>query len=255
MRQLEPQDVYCQSLVTCGQVRLMGLKPRTKLYHYLSLAAFLAWVEIGCLTMRQVTLWQDGWEQPFRQIRLTAEPDNERVRHHYDGAYGHSWTRNHESDAMWRLYSPEKRGLRIATSADHFALIGGIAEAVLAPVWYSNEPVIKILEHDDKFPGPGYVDSFVKRTAFRHEREVRLVVNLDHCLPGVQASQGALRLTVDPVLFMTDVAVDPRADEWYVDAVRHYCARAGFTRLPERSGLYSEDPLDAGLFPVTRRYL
>jgi len=248
-------DNYCSSCPTCGSVKLVSIRPGKRLYHFMGLPQFIAWVESGLLTLRLVKEWSDTWEQPFRRIRSEAGELGAKSSFRYDSTYGHCWTQARECDAMWRLYCPQGSGVRIGAVAADFARLGGVMEAVLAPVMYTNEPVQALLRKDDAFPAAGYVDAFVKRAAFRFEREVRLAVISDQCVENAERGQKALQLPLRPADFIRSVTLDPRADRWLLDTLRRYCARAQLGCLPTQSGLCSDDAFEAGMFPTTRRGL
>ncbi len=50
-----------------------------------------------------------------------------------------------------------------------------------------------------------------------------------------------MTLPLDPAAFIEGVIVDPRAEDWYLEAVAASANRAGL-RIPTRSRLYEPEP-------------
>ena len=174
--------------------------------------------------------------------------------------YAQSWTKLSESDAMWRIYSFDKKSLRIKIDTSEVERLNGIR---VEPVIYSDEEI------DYSNSGMNYMNIFCKliaqkREAFRHEEEIRLIY-----LEGTEIER--LPKTFDSVIlaaklrfnkatdsdldkvpfekfsddmdyvnifnqkkhhqvsfstipnFIKGVLVNPFASKWYVDTVKTYC--------------------------------
>lgn len=226
---------------------LGGLGENTMLYRYVGLSQFMSFVETYSTTLTQVKQWQDTWEIPFRHVAVvdSSAPIGSgditwRDDPIYEQVYGQCWSLNAESDAMWRIYSPNKEGLMIATTVKRFGLLKGVNGALLAPViYYDNVEKGRDRVHEQY----GYADivgAFLKRKAFEHEREVRLAtLNNDACLGHVYEDCSHIRLSLNPMEFITEITIDPRASGWYVETIQDYCERAGFATIPVKSSLYS----------------
>lgn len=99
--------------------------------------------------------------------------------------YGQCWSTEADSDAMWRIYSYEKKAIQLITTIDI------IYETITSKSsWDGKKPRIEKVTYDSKETPiedtvSGYftlgmpVDEpyFHKRAAFKHEKEVRVVVN------------------------------------------------------------------------------
>lgn len=55
------------------------------------------------------------WDDPFENFILKIPEKGSKSKPNKRG-YGQCWTLNFESDAMWRIYSPDKNGVRIQTT-------------------------------------------------------------------------------------------------------------------------------------------
>lgn len=138
------------------------------------------------------------------------------------------------------------------TLAHKFQLIEGIRESVLSCVDYARtmgDVFCKAVELGKHMP-EGYPNAFIKLFAYEHEQEARLVVrNDEESLLEPQDDTDFILLKLDPAEFIDEMAVDPRAQDWYVQTVCEYCNRLGFSFIPRKSGLYSPNIAETGLQP------
>lgn len=141
--------------------------------------------------------------------------------------YGQCWTRTRESDAMWRIYSPNKDGVRISsTPRKLFNNLIEISEnsknidCFIGKVKYYSTPTLKKLLNDNSHwlideGGVGPAQSLLfKRLAFKHENEVRLIYNSFG-----KFDQEVMKYEVDPLDFIDDIVFDPRIS--YDEFARH----------------------------------
>jgi len=61
------------------------------------------------------------WDDPFENFILRSQ------RISRQGWYGQCWTRQRASDAMWRIYSQDSKGVRMRTTPER--LIGGLSSS------------------------------------------------------------------------------------------------------------------------------
>jgi hypothetical protein len=217
---------------------------KTRLYKYMGLSQFLSLVENRQTFITRIRRWQDTWEAPSYQ--LPVERDDGQLEYSVwnlsEEMFGQSWSLHSESDAMWRVYSPDREGLVVQTTAGKFDLMDEIRFAVLGPViYYDNlsDGLAEIKKEDHK-DNP-FVEAFLKRKAFEYEAEVRLItVNEERCLGMRYKDCDRIYIALDPIEFIESITVDPRSADWYVNTLQTYCARAGLTVVPKKSGLYSE---------------
>lgn len=223
-----------------------NIDPNLSLYRYMSLAQFLSIVENNKIFMNKVKSWEDPWEGPDDQIPVQLE--NEKIEQHDSfltaTTVGQCWTYEKDSDAMWRIYSPDRQGIMIETNIESFGGVRNLREAVLAKVIYYNrdnyiEKRNEISENKSyRYAG----DMALKREAFKHENEVRLLV----CLQAYGDIKEALKTSsmsfdLNPLSFIKSITFDPRADDWYVNTMKLYCASKGFKCPIEKSSLYEKD--------------
>jgi hypothetical protein len=162
------------------------------------------------------------WDDPFENLVLSApvqlssgEMGEFGFRHDF---YGQCWTLSRASDAMWRIYSPQKTGIRVRTTIGK--LLGGLSNALghgaaykahLGKVEYKRERDLKAIceEGVELTPDATGVAKtlLLKRKAFRHENEVRLLLLSD----GDDAiSDGMFRYPIEPAVMIDQLMMDPR---------------------------------------------
>ena len=121
-----------EALVTIGvfvcKLRLgENIKQDYFVYRYFSIESFIYLLESKKLTFTHVNEWDDPWENILSNS-ITEKDDGTFEKSIYkasDYIYGQCWTRKEESDAMWRIYSPQKTGIKIRVSIKKFELIQG----------------------------------------------------------------------------------------------------------------------------------
>lgn len=182
------------------------------------------------------------WEDPYES----------RLKHSASNAlFAQCWSMNPQSDAMWRIYSPDRLGLRIRTTREKLreAIREGIKRGGLKyrlkDVEYLNQRVLnqRLRDLADKLqesftPALAANALHWKRRAFEHEDEVRLIVFRER---GAANPQDGLKIKVDPHTLIDDVLIDPRAPAAFVEAFKLYLTKKiGFDGTVGRSLLYAE---------------
>jgi hypothetical protein len=238
------------SMENCGIAKHRALTDDTQLYRYMGLSQFLSFVETKQTYITSIRRWQDTWEAPVFQIPV--QRDDGELEYPFwamaEDLSGQSWSLHPESDALWRVYSPQEEGLVIQTTVERFDLMSGIRFGLLAPVVYFENLLdgLTTIARDKEYDGP-FQGGFLKRKAFEHEVEVRLVtLNSERCLGKRYKDCIHITVALDPLEFIEGITVDPRAEDWYVATLQKYCERAGFEIVPTKSELYS-----AGVFEST----
>jgi hypothetical protein len=224
-----------------------NLNDETRLYRYVGLDAFIAFLETRRTVLTNVNNWDDKWEVILSKIPNVDEdgnPDPPLYSFHQE-LFAQCWSLVEESDAMWRIYSPSQNGLRLQTSVSKFNLIGGLARGHLGAVVYFDSVQDLLKKADSR--RSSFHEALFKRAAFQHEREVRFLTQaqfLDH----FERGSTHITLPLDPSEFIEGVTIDPRAEDWFVEAVVKYCKRAGLRCTPLKSALYESHPeLTVGL--------
>lgn len=165
-------------------------------------------------------LWEDTFENFTLKSKLKYPGNTEIELDTHERLYGQCWTTSKASDAMWRIYSPDKKGIRIRTTIDNLFTSLSIAltesrmtEPCVGRVKYRSEE--KILDKArNAFSSDGrmtfgslFNSILIKRKAFKHENEIRLLyLDWGYDLP----KSDIFRYEIDPHKLITQVMIDPR---------------------------------------------
>jgi hypothetical protein len=182
-----------------------------------------------------------SWDDPY-ETHVTNEFSK--------ALFAQCWCRKGVSDAMWRIYSQDKLGVRIRTTKEKLTLallkasrtteigfhIGNVK--YLNPLEYVSEAERVQAEARKKITFlRACAHLWLKRRAFDHEAETRAVV-FDPARLAKPAARGIV-IPVDTRNVLDSVLVDPRAPEAFVSAYQHYLSeRLGFKKPVKRSQLY-----------------
>lgn len=204
------------------------------------------------------------WDDPFENFLFSAigiDGDGNRIGFGVrDDLYGQCWTDAEETDAMWRIYSHEKDGVRVRCTPRK--LLTGLYQSqqrfrdiscFIGKVSYLSEGKILSFLEDAEFVKAAAFDSsgvnqartlLFKRTAFAHENEVRLIYlrpNTDH------AADDTFLYPQDPISLFDELLLDPRLDEAAIAIHRSELASLGFRCEIRQSDLYRIPNLTANL--------
>ncbi len=190
------------------------------------------------------------WDDPFENFILKANfnLNGQTVKFAvHNQCFGQSWSRKYESDAMWRIYSPDKSCVRVRTTIRKLAT--SLSEkcnnhktsAFIGKVeYYSQRQIVieakKLAGYIAGSTGKNLARALLfKRSAFEHEKEIRLIYLGGHR----DTKREIYQYEVDPHKLIESVAVDPRASDQLVDVYKHYLRnKIGFKGSIIRSKLY-----------------
>jgi hypothetical protein len=212
--------------------------------------------------LTQVHNWKDKFEN--FQLRLGGILDGERFDYSFkDDFVGQCWTSESLSEAMWGIYAndPNERYLRIRSTPRR--LMAALEAAhprmpqdtcFVGKVQYKKErEILEFLRNGGilEMSGADFARSLsIKRHAFRHENEIRLLYFGD---AKDFEDNGLHRYAIDPHTMVTQIMADPNRDRrnWREDceAIR---AATGFTGDIKRSKIYDEPDWDPPIYSSTR---
>ncbi len=208
-------------------------------------------------------LWDDPFENfIFKSVARTKGGLNvgfDTIRENY---YGQCWTfSEEESDALWRIYSPNKDGFRVRTTIrkifDAFYDIKhqwAMLSFFIGRIEYESEAEIKkFFEDPDNLEqfifdktGNGQVETLlIKRLEFKHENELRLIFSAHK--DWFDTTQKSYEFPIDINHHFEEILADPRMDDpksttdinptYFADSVREIRA-LGYTNPITKSELY-----------------
>ena len=219
------------------------LKSNTELFRYFNFESFISLVEGRQIILTNINVWDDKWEGILSKLPTVDDKGKETppLYSFHQDILVQSWSLKEESDAMWRIYSPTKTGLRISTTVKRFNSIQGISRWHLGKVIYF-QTLSEVIETIKPETSP-FVEALYKRDVFEHEAEVRFLTHGQFLIDrDYEYGSSHVSFEINPTEFIESIAIDPRADEWFVETVQKYCERIGFPIHPVKSNLYEQDP-------------
>jgi hypothetical protein len=229
--------------------------PETKVFRFFPISRLESVLETKQITLARPRKWDDPCENQLYNIKvidwLTQLPVS--VESLRACLYGQSWTLTEESDALWRIYSDDKRGVRVATTVGKLmkALWDGCGateelkpfKCFLGKVSYYTEEMFQKYFEDPRdclsriLDGSGRqpVDFLLmKREAFGHEKEMRLIYQETES--GIDRGN-YLPLAVDPSDLFDELCLDPRLPQECFEIMQKSLGRR-FQGVIRKSDLY-----------------
>lgn len=211
---------------------------------------------IECLTTERLVLVKPKlWDDPFENYMLSATVELESgergtMEPLRNSVYGQCWTRHRETDAMWRIYSPDKCRVRVRSTPRKLfnALkdanqIYGDVTCFIGQVQYHYKKdlvarlqSIRLMNTD----GSGIAESLLhKRHEFAHEEEVRLVHNTED---KVLAKSDHYSFPIVPNDLFEQAIFDPRMDRTKYRDAKNELRSHGYRNTIGQSLLYRPPP-------------
>lgn len=173
-------------------------------------------------------LWDDPFENFIMKSNVRFDDGAIADIEFSDDFYGQCWSLHKASDAMWRIYSHDKKSVRIRTTIRKLAESLGSTlgewknlQSYIGKVQYlPNKKLMKFA--NTVFSGIPKPTSFaetllVKRPAFSHENEVRLIY-MDR---GKERDSKLFSYAIDPNELIDQIMIDPRLTKDEANEVRH----------------------------------
>lgn len=188
----------------------------TRIYRTLSVERFFELFE----KKQNVVVRPSMWDDTFENLALSSAisiGDEVGDFEFKDDVYGQCWTLHTASDAIWRIYSNGTNGIRIRStvgklfdSLSQEGTYGPSGETFVGKVRYMSEKGL------NEFAESHFINSglnsksiaetlLIKRVAFSHEKEIRLIYISDKRLP-----QSVLKYDIDPHHLVDQVLAHPQ---------------------------------------------
>ncbi|ASL40921.1 MULTISPECIES: DUF2971 domain-containing protein [Acetobacter] len=234
---------------------MFDLDMDTKIYRVFPLVRVLDLFEKSENVLVRPKLWDDPFENFFLGARVFSGVQEVDISDISKSWYGQCWTTVAESDAMWRIYSPNKDGVCVGTTVgklfgsfyDKDATISTL-ENFIGRVEYKAQndiaSIAKNFSFSDLSHGGGNIQFarslLLKREEFRHEHEVRILF--------CDTRKKYLGSDIVPFNFnaadlIDSVVFDPRLDRRIVHALSVTITSLGYNKDIERSRLYDAPQL------------
>lgn len=222
----------------------------TPIYRVFNTQRLLELFTLGKNTLVKPALWDDPLENYVLQAAMKAFSDHP---HSFDFTtkdrmYGQCWSTLEESDAMWRIYSPDKSGVKVRTTIGKLLNSLQAASEVdsnmcyIGRVNYMSGDTLRDKLQDRFWLGLEAADwtsqaasLLFKREEFEHENEVRLI----YINPDSNYSDNLFRYSINPIDLFDEVQFDPRISQELFDVFKFFLEdRLRYLNPISRSQLY-----------------
>lgn len=209
------------------------------------------------IVLVKTRMWEDPYENFLFNTKIRSGAHYTSLGSFTDSLYGQCWTMKKETDALWRIYSPTKQAVIIKTKISKLAKALSDSEALLddrfdtwrkaiAPVEYFSKNKIQNVIRQYltlALPDPNIAfDSlFIKRSEFRHEHEVRIIIQKKGQPEDDYYKNGErkfVKLPIDPNDFIEEILLDPRINESQKELYSNIFRSAGYNGKINKSNLY-----------------
>lgn len=214
------------------------------IYRIMSVSSLLQ-----CLVKKQMALVHPSmWDDPFENwllsssARCSSTGELSSLESIHNKVTGQCWTRHSETDAMWRIYSPDSNGVKVKTTPrkllealkQNDPKFGDI-NSFIGKVQYECEKSLELalLKIDVlNTNGSGIAETLLyKRKEFSHEEEIRLI--------HINSSARIHLFNIDPNSLLEEAMFDPRIDKNIKSAFEAAIKKEGFRGRITTSKLYS----------------
>lgn len=234
---------------------------KTPLYKYFSIENLSYLLKARKLFIDKIEKWDDCYENFFLKCQFSIDGRYVDAKSLIPGIFGQSWTMKQESDAMWRIYSGNKTGVKIKTNALKLFKVLYVDDECMANTWFGNvkydtmknfqtyiEGLISKQSSTEVFQFILPETEFMKRTEFDHEGEFRIVVMLDsNQTKQYQQYERLAYNIIDIDNFIEEICLDPRLTDTEFDSQKQQLENLGVDKNKiVKSKLYDFTP-----FPIS----
>lgn len=226
--------------------RVFGLVSDTPIYRVIRAEHLIGMVSNCNNTLLHISAWEDPFEAFLLQQEVhDAHHNPVDISTFYENVYGQCWSLNDkETDATWRIYSPEKDGILVKTT------FGKLWDGFYNPRFKSapfSFAIGKVSYHDEidivsTFNGYHFSDILddqlvkitksllIKRREFEYENELRIIFHNCDKMAYFISPEGKKLLSykIEPQSFIDDLVADPRMPDTVFNHLKSTLISAGF---------------------------
>lgn len=240
-----------------GKIPDVFIEPKdrnAKIWRYLDFMKYIDMLDTGGLYFARIHQFNDPFEgsylpshilKPEFQHPAVRDNDKRMAKHNLRETNKlmaiNCWHMNeHESDAMWKLYSRANKGIAIESTFDR------LKQALKNSSFPVNVGLVRYLDYDTEvFHEDGAISLYEgvmhKRKSFEHEKEVRGVIYTHKDLCDMPAHSGFL-VPIDINALVVNVYVCPTSGGEDVESIESETKKHGFNFSVVRSTLYEKPP-------------
>ena len=226
------------------------------IYKYIPIDYLLQNIEKSELYIPSIQAWEDPYENFLANSEIFMGKTRVNYKEWLPHFYGSCWTLKKESDALWRIYSPDRESVRIKTSVVKLAQACSNEKGYepnstrvikIGPVMYMNQKEIqewiqKEINHNKILNDISLINSlFIKRKEFSHEQEVRVVIHKNAPSEG-RLSLSNISILIEPKFFFDEIIFDPRIKSTKLNLYKRVLEQLGYQGKVKKSQLYDFIP-------------
>ena len=197
-------------------------------------------------------LWEDPFENYLSKCNIFLNQRSADFTSLQEMIFGQCWTLKSESDALWRIYSPDKKGIRIKTTLHKLDdAVYQTGQSFIGKVNYSTKDVMMkhfsaITDANELSNSMRQIETYLwKRKEFEHEQEIRVLNVID--TKSIDLAINHKNFYVDPNSFIEEICFDSRMD-WQIEKIYIEPIKAlGYFGRISKSNLYSFEPVTINL--------
>ena len=219
------------------------------IYRIYSIKRFLALLKSNKDALIKPKKWKDD---PFENFILKSDVIDEKGKKgtfsFQDDLYAQCWSLNKENDAMWRIYSPQKNGIKVKSNITYlieslknslnlhqkdFCYIGSVKYLKIEQIrkYFKSLKLENILTSD----GSGCAETLlIKREAFFHEKEIRIIFFNPY-----KSTLDFYEFQIDPNYLFSEIVIDPRMEKEKAKKLKTKIKKLGYKGPIHISNLYS----------------
>ncbi|MDD6000980.1 MAG: hypothetical protein PUC50_02175 [Bacteroidales bacterium] len=233
---------------------------RITLFKYYSFDSLKYVLQDHQLFINKVSSWDDKYENFFLKCKFVFGNNYVADDNFLDGVFGQSWTTSPETDALWRIYSQDCKGIRVRTTARKLFDALYIDNDSMSNLWFGKvkydymSSFIKQIEHQihtspfNNQPENAFgvilpETEFMKRREFEHEEEFRAILILDSERTKIAKNYDRLAFDINLNDFIEEYCLDPRLSNEECDFQKEKLIEMGVDSYKiTRSTLYDFQP-------------
>lgn len=214
-------------------------------------------IRTNIITLVKPKLWEDPYEnllnRPFVDEITNKELGS--ARHFDNDLFAQCWSLLSESDAMWRIYSADKRAVLVSVNANFLFNTKKLnapeplEQLYIGKVCYLSEgeltkrfrslPFMQEVMSSGMYSSGTAKTLLYKRDSFEHEKEVRLIL-----VRHISEMEGDLaNVHLDFSASVVKLTLDPRLTNEEIDRTSFVLRKIGYEGALEQSRLYAKPDL------------
>jgi len=216
-----------------------------KIWRYMDFTKFVNLLDTESLFFCRADSFKDKWEGTFTKEMIKKFKLNEKSIPSDDGnkyslcewqivkeARSHlinCWHVNdHESDAMWKLYSSNRQSIAIQSTIGR---LKGCFSKTAEKIWIGE---VEYIDYKIWIPNKRFFDVsesntlktfFLKRKGFEHEKEIRAITNIAY---NKHKQEKGILVDIDLNELVETIIISPISEDWFFNLVEKIIKKYGY---------------------------